>query len=330
MKKRLYLCNVSFHHASHLNSEPGWNFCFRNMQYNKQPIKVADQIAQLKDRGLEIEDETSAEKVLSIISYFRFANYLRPMEADKGTHTFKQGKKFSNAVDLYYFDKELRSLIFSAIQTVEIALRTIIIQDFSMKHGAFWFMDYSLFKNDIRKYIDCLTKIQTEISRSKEDFIKDHYDKYDSPYMPPSWKTLEVVSFGTLCKLYGNFKDNTVKKAVARGFNVPNHEYLESWMVALAALRNYCAHHARVWNRIFPLKPQLPVASKMRAAWVDVSAVDPSRLYALLCCLLYWVNNIQPDNTLKEDIIGLLQKHPNVDPMAMGFPVGWEKEALWK
>lgn len=326
----MYICTVSFHHASHLNSEPGWNFCFRNMQYNKQPIKVTDQLLQLKDRGLEIEDETSAEKVLSIISYFRFANYLRPMEADKETHTFKQGKKFGNAVDLYYFDKELRSVIFSAIQTVEIALRTSIIQNFSMAQGAFCFMDYSLFKNDIRKYIDCLTKIQTEISRSKEDFIKDHYDKYDSPYMPPSWKTLEVVSFGTLCKLYGNFKDNTVKKSVARSFNIPNHEYLESWMVALAALRNYCAHHARVWNRIFPLKPQLPIASKMRADWVDVSAVDPSRLYALLCCLLYWVNNIQPDNTLKADILQLMKKHPNVDPSAMGFPVGWGKEALWK
>ena len=27
-EKRLYLCTDSFHHASHLNSEPGWNFCF--------------------------------------------------------------------------------------------------------------------------------------------------------------------------------------------------------------------------------------------------------------------------------------------------------------
>ncbi len=326
----MYLCTVSFHHASHLNSEPGWNFCFKIMQYNKQPISVADQIAQLKSRGLAIDDEAKAEKTLSVISYFRFANYLRPMEEDKVSHTFKPGKNFSNAVDLYYFDKELRGVIFSAIQTVEIALRTSVIQYFSMKHGPFWFMDYSLFKNDIKKYIECLTKIQSEISRSKEDFIKDHFDKYDNPYLPPSWKTLEIVSFGTLCKLFGNFNDTSAKKAVARSFNVPNHEYLESWMVAMAALRNYCAHHARVWNRIYPLKPQLPNAKKMRADWVDVSAVDPSRLYALLCCLIYWVNNIQPDNTTKDDILQLMKKHPNVDPPAMGFPKRWEQEALWR
>jgi len=138
------------------------------------------------------------------------------------------------------------------------------------------------------------------------------------------------VSFGTLCKLFGNFNDTSTKKAVARSFNVPNHEYLESWMVAMAALRNYCAHHARVWNRIYPLKPQMPNAKKMRADWVDVSVVDPSRLYALLCCLIYWVNNIQPDNTTKDDILQLMKKHPNVDPPAMGFPKRWVQEALWR
>ena len=119
---------------------------FKNMKYNKKPISIADQIAQLKSRGLIIEDENNAEKVLSIISYFRFANYLRPMEADKMTHKFKPGKRFSNALDLYYFDKTLRSVLFSAIQTVEIALRTSVIQHFSMKYGPFWFMKSKLFK----------------------------------------------------------------------------------------------------------------------------------------------------------------------------------------
>ncbi|MBP5678142.1 MAG: Abi family protein [Bacteroidales bacterium] len=299
------------------------------MKYNKQPISIADQIVQLKSRGLIMEDDTIAEKVLSIISYFRFASYLRPMEADRVTHSFKTGKKFSNAVDLYYFDKELRGVIFLAIQTVEVALRTSVIQHFSMKYGPFWFMKSKLFK-DGEMHKACLKTIRAELKRSKEDFIKEHFAKYDRPSMPPSWKTLEVVSFGTLGKLYSNFADTSIKKTVARSFNVPNHEVLDSWVAALAALRNCCAHHARTWNRKYPMKPQMPDAKKMRAAWVEVSAVDPSRLYALLCCLIYWVNNIQPGNSIKNDIVQLMKKHPNVDPSAMGFPDGWEKEALWK
>ena len=299
------------------------------MQYDKQPISVADQILRLKDRGLIIDNVTSAEKTLSVISYFRFANYLHPMEADKVTHKFNPGKHFSNALDLYYFDKELRGLLFSALQTVEIALRTSVIQHFSMKHGSFWFMDSSLFK-DAKMHAVCLNAIQTELSRTKEDFIKEHYTKYDTPNMPPAWKTMEIVSFGTLGKLYSNFSDTSIRKRVARSFNVPQHEYLDSWIIALAALRNCCAHHARVWNRIYPMKPKMPKPSMMRDSWVDVSTINPNRLYALLCCLIYWVNNIQPNNSLKTDILQLLIKYPNVDPTAMGFPNGWMSEPLWK
>ncbi len=81
---------------------------------------------------------------------------------------------------LYYFDKSLRGIIFSAIQSVEIALRTSIIQNFSMKYGPFWFMDVSLFKN-AQIYNECINSIQAELSRTKEDFIQEHFDKYDSP-----------------------------------------------------------------------------------------------------------------------------------------------------
>ena len=175
-----------------------------------------------------------------------------------------------------------------------------------------------------------LKTLKAELKRTKEDFIKEHFAKYSRPSMPPSWKTLEVASFGTLGKLYSNFADTSIKKTVARNFNIPQHEILDSWIAALAALRNCCAHHARVWNRIYPIKPQLPSNKKMRADWVNTSVVDPSRLYALLCCMLYWVNNIQPNNTIKGDILQLMKKYPNVDPSAMGFPVGWEDEALWK
>lgn len=299
------------------------------MKYNKEPISISDQISLLKSRGLIVDDEDAAKKTLSVISYFRFANYLRPFEADKTSHKFKVGKLFDDAVSLYYFDKDLRSIIFNAIQTVEIALRTRVVQYFSMKHGPFWFMDTGLFK-DKKVHDDCIKTIQSELSRTNEDFIKTHFAKYDFPEMPPAWKTLEVVSFGTLGKLYSNFKDNAVKKEVARSFNVPQHEYLESWIAGLAALRNCCAHHARVWNRVYPIKPKLPSAKKMRSEWIDVSNVAHNRLFAILCCLLYWVNHIKTNNTVKTEILKLLGNYPIVDTMAMGFPSSWESDPLWR
>lgn len=49
------------------------------------------------------------------------------MESDKIRHIFKSGSTFENAMDLYRFDCGLRELIFTAIQAVEIALRSKMI-----------------------------------------------------------------------------------------------------------------------------------------------------------------------------------------------------------
>ena len=66
------------------------------------------------------------------------------MEEDKTTHQFKPTSRFEDAVALYNFDIELRDLMFKAVQRLEIALRTNIIQEFSLAHGPFWFFDTSL------------------------------------------------------------------------------------------------------------------------------------------------------------------------------------------
>ena len=125
----------------------GLRFLYGYMDYDKQPINVDEQVALLQNRGLVIEDIATAKLQLRNISYFRIASYLRYMEEDRQFHHYKLGSTFEQAIDLYLFDKELRQLIFKAIQDIEISLRTKMIQIFSMEHGAFWFMDASLFKN---------------------------------------------------------------------------------------------------------------------------------------------------------------------------------------
>lgn len=235
------------------------------MDYDKQPINVDEQVALLQNRGLVIEDIAIAKLQLRNISYFRIASYLRYMEEDRLLHHYKSSSTFEQAIDLYLFDKELRQLIFKAIQDIEISLRTKMIQVFSMEHGAFWFMDASLFKN-ADFYEGSLDNIKKEVSRSNEDFIKEHSEKYTFPSLPPVWKTLEVVSFGTLSKLFCLFTDNRLKKQVAREFGLPQYTYLESWIRCITVLRNCCAHHARIWNRRFALKPQLP--NRLPLAWI--------------------------------------------------------------
>lgn len=232
-----------------------------------------------------------------------------------------------NALALYYFDKELRTLIFTAVQSVEIALRAKMVHHISLKYGAFWFTDSSLFTNG-SIHQTCLNQIEQELSRSREDFIQEHLDKYSSPELPPVWKTLEVTSFGTLSKLFCNLSDISIKKKIAREFNLPQHKVLESWIKCIVVLRNCLAHHARVWNRNFPIMPQM--TANLRGAWVVPNGFLLVKVYSQLCCLAYFENHIHPNNDFKSKLKKLLAKYPNVDTVAMGFPQNWETEPLWK
>lgn len=296
------------------------------MIYSKTALDYPEIISMLESRGLLIPDVVKAKGFLQNVSYFRFAAYLRPFEADKVTHVYKQGACFDTAVSLYTFDSNLRNLIFSAIQQIEIALRSRMIHNLSLGHGPFWFFDPSLSSNQHR-FIDNMSSLEREVQRSKESFIKEHYAKYGDDCLPPSWKTLELASFGCLTKLYYNFYETKAKKKIARSFGIPQHDIIESWMGSINSLRNACAHHERVWNRSLPIWPQLP--AKLSGHWISNTTVPKNKLYAVLSCMVYWLNSIQPSNTFSLDLKSLLVIHPEVDIAAMGFPKDWQNEPLW-
>lgn len=297
------------------------------MEYTKIPLSIDNQIQQLKDRGLVVTDENFAKRILSNISYFRLANYMRSCEIDVTTHQFKPGTTFENIIKLYDFDTELRNLIFQAIQTIEISFRTKLIHIFSQTYGAFWYIDMNLTSNG-RLYLENLSALDREISRSKEDFIKEHFQKYDKPAFPPVWKSLELATFGILSKLYFNFADIKLKKLIARELGLPQHLFLESWITTISAMRNYCAHHSRIWNRSFPSVPELP--KKLKNNWITNFSFPTNKLYAQIVIIAYLQKVIESENAFTNNVTNLIKKYPSIDPFAMGFPKGWESEPIWK
>lgn len=102
---------------------------------------------------------------------------------------------------------------------------------------------------------------------------------------------------------------------------------LESWVRSLTVLRNCVCHHARVWNRKFPVKPEM--YPSLRGKWVNTQSVPPEKLYAQLCCLQYLFDAIAADNMFRVALRELLEKYPTVDIVAMGFPQDWQNEPLW-
>ena len=93
-------------------------------------------------------------------------------------------------------------------------------------------------------------------------------------------------------------------------------------------LRNYLAHHSRVWNRKFPIKPQM--TTPLRGKWVTPPIANYDKLYSQLCYLKYLLDVIRPYNDFTLRLKKLLGEHSNVDVSAMGFPTNWDGEPLWK
>ena len=150
--------------------------------YTKRPLTLAEQVAKLKQRGLVFDDENEAIAYLFNISYYQLRAYTYPFQenGEGSEHNFtRQDIHFKDIIDLYCFDRRLRSLIFNAIEKIEVAVRTKIVQVYAESTGdSHWYEDESLYRFG---YDDLMNHVDADVNRSNEDFIKHYKLKYDNP-----------------------------------------------------------------------------------------------------------------------------------------------------
>lgn len=285
-----------------------------HMKYEKEALTFEQQIGLLRSRGLEVHDDALAANYLSNISYYRLSAYMLPLKVP-GTDRFIRGTKFENVLDLYLFDREFRLLIFDVIEKL----------DHSFTGGPYWFEDRLHFR-DADRWRQQLEGIDVEVDRAKEVF-KDHFfEKYDEHNRMPIWMTSEVLSLGLLSKLYRNLTMSAEKKKISSQFGIAHPQVLESWMQCMTYIRNVCAHHSRLWNRILTVRPTY--LERPTNPWItDRPANDKS--YYLTCCFLYMLRAINPNTHFVTHFKNLLNRYPDIKLTSMGFPAGWQEQSFW-
>jgi abortive infection bacteriophage resistance protein len=227
--------------------------------YSKPFLTYPAQLSFLKSCGMTFANENKALHLLENISFHRFSDYWYPLLTDKQNHVFKQCATFERAFNMYKFDRELRKLVSSELEKIEIAVRTKMAYILSVAYGVFWIDDETLFTNP-NNYQVTLEKVNEELTRSDNDAIMSFKSLYSNPY-PPSYMLLEVTSFGTLLRLFNNLKPGKVKKDIAATFGLPDTVYA-SWLHSIVSIRNVCAHHERLWNRKLRIQPLFPRKTK--------------------------------------------------------------------
>lgn len=290
------------------------------MRYSKRPLSYSDQLQLLQDRGLTIRDQARARRWLEKVSYYRLSAYFLPF---KQADVFVPGTEFDDIAGLYIFDRKLRLLVLDAIERVEVAIRTAITYEISMRHGPFGHVDPANFAPRYR-HSGLLRDIRTEESRAGETFVQHFRKKYTSEPELPVWMATELLSFGAISVMYSHMRPG-LKSAIARPFGVPD-SFFASWLHTLSYVRNVCAHHKRLWNREFAIRPSLPT---YKVAWAG-TIPDAGRIYCTLAILRHLLLVISPGCHWKPRLEALLAQHPQVSRQAMGFDPNWQSQPLWK
>jgi len=223
-----------------------------------KPAKTTDELVQLiHDRGFFADNEGNVEAVLRRVNYYRLSAYMKSFEKKDFDESSKDVRlPFDELIALYEFDFELRTLAQRSIQKLEIALRRSIATHLATSHGAFPHLNPAIFA-ERTTWAKTHVKMLEEYGRSTEQFATHHQQIYPELQLPPIWVMVELLSLGSLVQLFKNLKARQDRLHVARDFGLDEAVFV-SWLDQFVQVRNICAHHGRLWNRLLPRAAKVP------------------------------------------------------------------------
>ena len=323
------------------------------MIYAKTALSLEQQADQLIARGL-LADRNELIKRLRVVNYYRLSGYLHPFrvrDADGAvTNAFLPGTSLEMVWRRYNFDRRLRMILLDAIERIEVAVRTRLVYHFVQMHGPFGYLEernlpgfkkrplwkqywrnvksLAKFKGLERSdFCLWLNKLMNEKNRASDAFVKHFTKTYgDQHEHLPLWMACELMTCETALQLaYG--VDRNIVKQVAADFGFPDQQLL-SWTKAIFTLRNTCAHHARVWNRVFGVKPSIPGKNK-NPKWHSQPGFAPDQAGLMLTVCHFWLGKVSPTTQWKERLFQLFDEYSEIPITEMGLPPNWRTHSLW-
>ena len=220
-------------------------------------------------------------------------------------HNLFHGIKFSDIVNLYYLDVDLRNILTKYLNRIEINFRTKIVYYVSNKFklSPTWFIDGNVLNSNFIKDID---KFYNDSFILKNKPIKKLHQKYLNDKYAPAWKTLEFFTFGVVLKIFKNLHDNDIKERISNIYGVKNMNKFISLIETLVLLRNTCAHG----GVLFDLKVPKGIS---KIPEIEFNNNDRMSLDSSIKVVLYFLQKISNDRKcdLEKSIIEIFEKYRN-------------------
>lgn len=221
---------------------------------------VENQIAILKSRGIQFDDEEYAKKMLYKIGYYNLINaYKKLFLARSAPETYIHGTKFEYFVVAHDLDFAYRQIILTRIIGIENSLKSIVAYGFAQKYGATGYDDAANFKSRGQNDVVRLQKIiQKMISNALKngsrnspsyDCVLHHKQNHGEI---PIWVLFRILYLGQFALFYECLTDdlkNTICTNISDKFGVLiTRGDLYNYLKILEVMRNLCAHGQRVYN----------------------------------------------------------------------------------
>ena len=211
-------------------------------------LTVDEQISLLKSKNLKFKDEAKAKELLTNIGYYKLINAYRIpfMTYVDGNHTFCDNAYFEDIVELYNFDRSLKTIVFEATTNIEIRIKSLLSQVFSKNYG----VDNNLylvpqnFESDDKteyKFKDMKNHINSELDKQYKNehatikWYKDNYNYY------PFWVVANILSLGSISKIFSKLKTKD-QIEISKNYKLMN-DYVASYIKHITLVRNLCAHN---------------------------------------------------------------------------------------
>lgn len=296
-----------------------------------------EQIEILKSKGLEIQDELKAKNVLLRENYFFLNAYKYIFYKKDGTRKFIPGTTFDELYSLFYFDRQLRNIIFKNILIIENNYKSMISYVLSKAYG-YQERDYlnpNNFDNTrakSRQINDLIRKIKRQIRiNATQNRATSHYvNNYG--YIP-LWVGVKVLSFGIVSEMYSILKPED-QKSLASMYNIEMSD-LEDYLPILANYRNLCAHE----DIVFDNKTQKVISDTKYHAILNISKDEEEQykygkndLFALVLILKSMLTEDDFKMFMNElvyefDKLSGKLKSIGIEPVLeeMGFPLNYKE-----
>lgn len=291
-----------------------------------------EQVDILVRRGMDIGDRDEAVFLLQQVSYYRLSGYCYPFREFKNSSradTFFPGTRLRDVVDLYRFDSRLRTATFTALTPIELAIRAHLGHELGRLDPLIHLDPYK-FGVTVRtpkekKYNSWRKRYDRELGSSREDFVNHHKQKYGGNL--PVWAATEIMDWGTLTYLY-ELSPRSVQNTISSQCDLTAPQ-LRSWLKALNIVRNICAHHGRLFNRVHAISPKLPAQSTHTD--LDCINTDWKRTFGQLTLVQLLLDRLNVGD--KKLLPTVVQSFPEVQivPIShMGAPDNWQTASrLW-